>query len=98
MPDGYFAIGKYAISCCAADAGFTGFIAKYDNSKITADKWYEVEGILEKGKDKEGYDIMYIKVINSKEISSKGEEQYVYPCYAYDDGSCEAMSKYNLEY
>ena len=98
MPDGYFAIGKYAISCCAADAGFTGFIAKYDNSKITADKWYEVEGILEKGKDKEEYDIMYIKVINIKEISSKGEEQYVYPCYAYDDGSCEAMSKYNLEY
>lgn len=98
LPDGYFAIGKYAISCCAADAGFTGFIAKYDNSKITADNWYEVEGILEKGKDKEGYDLMYIKVINIKEISSKGEEQYVYPCYAYDDGSCEAMSKYNLEY
>lgn len=98
LPDGYFAIGKYAISCCAADAGFTGFIAKYDNSKITADKWYEIEGILEKGKDKEGYDIMYIKVINIKEISSKGEEQYVYPCYAYDDGYCEVMSKYDLEY
>ena len=98
IPDGYFAIGKYAISCCAADAGFTGFIAKYDNSKITEDKWYEVEGILEKGKDKDGYDIMYINVINIKEISSKGEEQYVYPCYAYDDGSCEAMSKYDLEY
>ncbi len=98
LPDGYFAIGKYAISCCAADAGFTGFIAKYDNSKIIADKWYEVEGILEKGKDKDGYDIMYINVINIKEISSKGEEQYVYPCYAYDDGSCEAISKYNLEY
>ncbi len=98
LPDGYFAIGKYAISCCAADAGFTGFIAKYDNNKITTDKWYEVEGILEKGKDKDGYNIMYINVINIKEISSKGEEQYVYPCYAYDDGSCEAMSKYDLEY
>lgn len=98
LPAGYFLIGKYAISCCAADAGYTGFIAKYDNSKITTDKWYEVEGVLEKGKDKEGYDIMYIKVINIKEISSKGEEQYVYPCYAYDNGSCEAMLKYNLEY
>lgn len=98
LPDGYFAIGKYAISCCAADAGFTGFIAKYDNSKITDDKWYEVEGVLEKGKDAEGYDIMYIKVINIKEISSKDEKQYVYPCYAYDDGACKAMSKYNLEY
>lgn len=98
LPDGYFAIGKYSITCCAADAGFTGFMALYDNSKIEENKWYEVEGILEKGKDSEGYDIMYIKVINIKEISSKGEEQYVYPCYAYDDGSCEAMAKYNLEY
>lgn len=97
LPDEYFAIGKYAISCCAADAEFTGFVAQYDNSKIIENKWYEVEGILEKGKDKEGYDIMYIKVINIKEISSK-EEQYVYPCYAYDDGSCEEISKYNLEY
>lgn len=98
LPDGFFAIGKYSITCCAADAGFTGFMALYDNSKIKENKWYEVEGVLEKGKDSEGYDIMYIKVINIKEISSKGEEQYVYPCYAYDDGSCEAMAKYNLEY
>lgn len=71
LPAGYFLIGKYAISCCAADAGYTGFIAKYDNSKITTDKWYEVEGVLEKGKDKEGYDIMYIKVINIKEIRDR---------------------------
>lgn len=98
LPEGYFAIGKYEISCCAADAGFIGFIAKYDNSKIKEDNWYEVEGILEKGKDKEGYDIMYINVINIKEISSNSEEQYVYPCYSYDDGSCEAVLKYNLEY
>ena len=98
LSKGYFAIGKYAISCCAADAGFTGFIAKYDNSKITKDKWYEVEGILEKGKDADGYNIMYINVINIKEISSTEEEQYVYPCYAYDGGYCEAIQKYNLEY
>ena len=98
LPNGYFAIGKYAISCCAADASFTGFIALYNNSKITENNWYEIEGILEKGKDAEGYDIMYIKVINIKEINSKDEEQYVYPCYYYDDGACKEMSKYNLEY
>ena len=84
----YFLIGKYAISCCAADAGVVGFIAKYDNNKIVQDKWYEIEGILEKGTDKDGYDIMYIEVINVREISSKSEEQYVYPCYSYGDGSC----------
>ena len=98
LQDEYFAIGKYAISCCAADAGFTGFIAKYDKNKIEDGKWYEVEGILKKGKDKEGFDIMYIEVINIKEINSKDEEQYVYPCYSYKDGSCKEMSKYNLEY
>ena len=98
LPDGYFVIGKYVISCCAADAEFTGFIAKYDNRKIIANNWYEIEGVLEKGKDLEGYDIMYIKVINIKEVSSKGEEQYVYPCYVYDDGSCKEITKYNLEY
>ncbi len=41
---------------------------------------------------------MYIEVINIKDISSKGEEQYVYPCYVYDNDSCGALSKYDLEY
>jgi hypothetical protein len=26
------------------------------------------------------------------------EEQYVYPCYAYGNGDCNALSKYELEY
>ncbi|MBQ8892105.1 MAG: TIGR03943 family protein [Bacilli bacterium] len=98
ITDDYFLIGKYAISCCAADAGFTGFVVKHNDNKILNDKWYEIEGILEKGKDKDGYDIMYIEVINLKEIDSKDEEQYVYPCYSYDDGTCEAISVYDLEY
>ena len=98
LPNGYFAIGKYAISCCAADAGFTGFMSKYDNDKIKVNRWYEVEGILRKGKDKDNNDTMYIEVINIKEIDSKKEEQYVYPCYSYGDNSCSEMTKYNLEY
>ena len=97
LSEGYFAIGKYEISCCVADAAFTGFFAKYDTNKIKNDTWYEIEGILEKGNDKEGNDTMYIKVINIKEIDSKNEEQYVYPCYAYDNGTCAEISKYNLE-
>ena len=44
--DKYFAIGKYTISCCAADAGFVGFIAEYDKKKIKDDTWYEIEGVL----------------------------------------------------
>ncbi|MCR4580979.1 MAG: TIGR03943 family protein [Bacilli bacterium] len=94
----YFALGKYNISCCAADAEFTGFIVKYDRNKVKENGWYEIEGILEKGVDSEGYNIMYINVVNIKEVDAKSEEQYVYPCYAYDEGLCAATAKYNLEY
>ena len=97
LSDEYFALGKYLISCCAADATFTSFAVKYDTNKITTNKWYEIEGVLEKGKDKDGYDIMYINVINIKELAQK-EDQYVYPCYSYDNGLCKALSKYDLEY
>ena len=96
IPNGYFAIGKYSVSCCAADATFVGFIAK--NKKIKNNTWYEIEGVLVKDKDKLGYDILAIDVINIKEIDGNSEEQYVYPCYAYGDGSCKDMQKYNLEY
>ena len=96
MDSNYFAIGKYAITCCAADASFAGLIIKYDNNKIMSDNWYEIEGVLENGKDTDGYSIMYVKIINIKEIDE--EDQYVYPCYAYDTNSCNVVSKYNLEY
>lgn len=98
LPDDYFAIGKYAISCCVADAEFTGFFVKYDRNKIIHNAWYEIEGVLEQGKDKDGNAILYINAINVKEIEEKNEEQYVYPCYAYDNGLCNDLNKYNLEY
>ncbi len=98
IPDGYFAIGKYSISCCAADAGFTGFIAKTDKFTITENKWYEIEGILDKAETNSNDVVMYINVINMKEISPKNEEQYVYPCYSTDNDSCEELEKYELEY
>lgn len=96
LPKEYFAIGKYAVSCCAADAGFTGFIAKYDMSKVKHNAWYEVEGVLEKSQDAKGYDILIIKVVNIREIDGSKEEQYVYPCYAYDDGLCSIYDKYDI--
>lgn len=98
IPSTYFAIGKYSITCCAADAEFTGFIAKYDLSQVRANGWYEIEGVLEPGIYTDGYDIMTIKVINIKEIDKNSEEQYIYPCYAYDEGLCSEVEKYHLEY
>lgn len=97
LPKGYFAIGKYGVSCCAADAGFVGFIVKYDDYKIKDNAWYEIEGVLQHTKDLAGYDIMVIRILNIKEIDSNNEEVYVYPCYAYGDGMCTQITKYNLE-
>ena len=90
-------IGKYSISCCAADAGFMGFFVKYDLSQIEKDAWYEIEGVLDRGKDKENLDVMIIKVVNIKKIDSSEEEQYIYPCYVYDNGECSILDKYNIE-
>ena len=98
LTDDYSAIGKYAITCCAADAEFSGFMVKYDSSKIKYGKWYEVVGVLEEGKDKEGYTVMTVNAISVKEISSKGEEQYVYSCASYGDGKCSDLLKYDLDY
>ena len=96
VPQGYFAIGKYSITCCAADATYVGFIANYDKEEVKNNTWYEIEGVLVRGKDKFRTNIMAIKVINMKSIDD--EEQYVYACYAYDDGKCSDVAKYNLEY
>lgn len=96
IPNGYYAIGKYAISCCAADAGFVGFIVKKDSSKVNDKEWYEIEGILEKSKDVLGNDILTINPKSINNIDEKTEQQYVYPCYSYDDGSCNEVGKYNI--
>lgn len=98
LQDGYFALGKYAITCCAADAEFTGFMVRYDLSKIKYGNWYEVEGVLKEGIDSEGYTIMTVEAINVKEISSKKEEQYVYSCYSYGEDKCLELLKYDLTY
>ena len=96
LDNSYMQIGRYEISCCAADAEFTGFVIKTDK-EIKNNSWYEIEGILLDGKDIEGEGIMYIKVINLKEISIETEDPYIYPCYYYDNGMCSEVSKYDLE-
>lgn len=98
IPYGYFAIGKYSITCCAADAGFVGFIVKDSELNLKENSWYEIEGVLTKAKDVAGYDILTITPKNIKNIDGSKEEQYVYPCYNYGDGKCKEMTKYDLAY
>ena len=94
VSNGYFGIGKFEISCCAADATFLGFIVK-DSVKVLENDWYEIEGVLESSNSNDF--VLYINPINVKKIKSKDEEQYVYPCYSYGDGSCSEINKYNIE-
>ena len=98
LPEGYFAIGKFGVSCCTADASFTGFVVKYNDKKIENNGWYEIEGYLERLTDLAGFDILSIKIVNIKEIDGNQEEYYVYPCYSYDDGKCEEIRKYNIKF
>ena len=100
IPFGHFAIGKYGVGCCTADAEFVGYIAKLDESikfELKDDEWYELRGYLEPGKDNDGYDIMVIHVMYIEPINGDKEEQYVYPCESYKTG-CKEVKKYNLGY
>ena len=97
IPKGYFILGKYSISCCAADANFTGFYVKNNKLNVKSYNWYKIEGILEKAIDTNGNNTLAINVVNIKKIDGKNEEQYVYPCYTYDQ-SCSEFLKYDLEY
>lgn len=98
LPNGLYGLGKYGVSCCVADAGFMGFIINANGHKIKGSTWYEVEGYIERAKDLSGHDIFPITVVNIKEIDEKDEDEYVYPCYQYGDGSCEKLKKYDLKY
>lgn len=98
LTNDYFALGKYSITCCAADAEFSGMIVKYPNNKIKYGKWYQVEGILELGKDSEGYTVMTINPVSVKEIEKGNEKEYVYSCESYGNDSCEKLLEYDLNY
>ncbi|MBE6157355.1 MAG: TIGR03943 family protein [Firmicutes bacterium] len=98
LPKDYYAIGKYGVSCCIADASFVGFYVKNNSdTKLEYDKWYEVEGVLEntKGKYNESLTIIPTKIT---EVDGKKEEQYIYPCFNYGDGTCPLLQKYDLDY
>lgn len=96
VPENYFAIGKYSVGCCIADAQYMGFYVDYDLSKVKDGGWYEVEGVLVPIKDNDGYNSLAIKATKVTKIDKDSEEQYIYPCYNYDD-ACEMLERYGIE-
>lgn len=82
IPIGYFAIGKYYITCCAADATLVGFTVKSDNSmRVDDSKYYDIKGVFVKAKNQKGEDAIAIKAIKIEKV--KEEEKQVYDCFAY---------------
>lgn len=71
ITDGYFAIGKYSISCCTADAGFVGILVENKDLEIEKNLWFEIEGVLEKTTSKYGYETLYLKILNIQEIEAQ---------------------------
>lgn len=96
IPKNYFMIGKYEVTCCAADSVYGGFLSKYDLSKINSNGWYEVTGVLKLTKNIYNEDSLYIDVKELKEIEE--ENIYVYPCYNYGNGNCDIMDEYEIIY
>ena len=96
IPSGYFMIGKYSISCCAADAQYVGLYVK-KNEDIKNNVWYDIVGVLKIIKDSDGNDTLAIIPSKITEIDGKNEEQYVYPCYSYDNGLCADIEKYEID-
>ena len=82
IPIGYFAIGKYYITCCAADATLVGFTVKYDKTmRVEDSKYYDIKGVFVKAKNQKGEDAIAIKALKIEQV--KEEERQVYDCFAY---------------
>lgn len=75
ITEGYFAVGKYYISCCAADAGFVGILVENADISINKNEWFEIEGELKKTVSKYGEETLYIEP--SKCVGIEEEGRYI---------------------
>jgi uncharacterized repeat protein (TIGR03943 family) len=79
MKDNQFVVGRFAVSCCSADASPFGVLVEYDRAKSWAnDTWVKVSGTLQKTTF-EDQDIMMLKVDSVTKLDTPKDKQYVYP-------------------
>lgn len=76
IQEGYYALGKYYISCCAADAVFVGILVdEEENAQKEESQWLEIEGVLKKTISAYGEETLYIEPTNTTNINP--ENRYV---------------------
>lgn len=79
MKDNQFVVGRFAISCCSADAAPFGVLVDYDRAKSWAnDTWVKVSGTLQKT-TYEDQEIMMLKVDSVTKLDTPKDKQYIYP-------------------
>ena len=82
VTEGHFVIGKYVISCCAADAGVVGILVKDSRVKVNDKGWYEIEGVIDVVKDKYQKETVIIRPKKATPIVPGN--MYVYETYTYE--------------
>ncbi len=77
QPD-QFALGRYVITCCSADASFAGFLCEYQNaSDLKEGNWLTIRGTIKVGQY-EGGEIPVIVISIFNEADQAPENPYIY--------------------
>jgi putative membrane protein len=83
MSSDQFAVSRFAMSCCSADAAPYGIFSEYPNAqKYADDTWVEVIGTIEKTNFND-FEIMKLRIEQISTIPQP-ENTYVYPNYDFE--------------
>ncbi|MBU5212951.1 TIGR03943 family putative permease subunit [Heyndrickxia oleronia] len=80
FPPNQIIIGRFAISCCIADASVYGLMAKGKVTNLKNDSWVQVKGRLGKGDD-ESESILPVLEIESFKNIPEPKQPYVYDVF-----------------
>lgn len=85
MEDHQFAVGRFAMTCCSADASPYGVFSEYSRAKqLKDDEWVTVRGTIGKTQFNE-MEIMKINVTSIRKAAAPSEP-YVYPNFDFGSG------------
>lgn len=78
LPEGQFLVGRFAVSCCVADAFAVGMIVQSDQAeRWAANQWVHVNGVVQVGK-LDGTAVPVIVAESIKEVSVP-PQPYLFP-------------------